>query len=59
MTKKKEDETNAKFDLQEALNDLSYPDFVKRAFVKTVDVGKIKSKSDLDKEFKKYMELKL
>ena len=56
MTKKKED---AKFDLQEALTDLQVAEFVKRAFVRTVNVDNIKSKSDLDKEFKKYMELKL
>lgn len=58
MTKKKNDK-DTEFDLQSALTDLPYPDFVKRAFNKTVDLSKVKSKSDLDKEFKKYMELKL
>lgn len=55
MTKKEKDT----FDLETELNECPKPDFIKRAFIKTVDVSKIKNKSDLNKEFKKYMELKL
>lgn len=47
------------FDLENELKEYPKPEFLKRAFLKTVDVDKIKSKSDLDKEFKKYEELKL
>lgn len=55
MSKKKDDD----FNLEEVITECPKPDFVKRAFVRTVDTSKIKSKSDLVKEFKKYEELKL
>lgn len=53
MAKKNE---NA-FDLQAELKDYPKPTFLKNAFMKIVDVDKIKSKSDLDKAFKKFEEL--
>lgn len=56
MSKKNNDKET--FNLTESLNDLPEADFLKRAFVKTVDVSKIKSKNDLEKEFKKYKEMK-
>ena len=46
------------FDLQTALAECPKPEWVKRAFLKTVDVSKIKSESDLKKEFKTYGEMK-
>lgn len=49
---------NDKFDLESELNVYPYPDFVKNAFVRVVNIDNISSKSDLDKEFKKFMELK-
>ena len=61
MTKKKENvkkEKSEPFDLEQALNKCPKPEFYKEAFIKTVDVTKIKNKSDLIKEFKKYMEMK-
>ena len=53
MTKKENS-----FDLQTALTELQVADWIKEAFAKTVNVDKIKSKTELEKEFKKYMELK-
>lgn len=47
------------FDLNVELETYPKPEFMKRAFIKTVDISKIKNKSDLDKEFKKYEELQL
>ena len=56
MSKKKTDNV---FDLETKIADYPVADFIKKAFVKTVDVSKIKNESELEKEFKKYMELKL
>ena len=57
MTKKNTNDTKKTeaFNLEEALKDIQKPEFLKRAFVKTVDTSKIKSQSDLEKEFKKFM----
>ena len=57
MTKKNTNDTKKTeaFNLEEALEDIQKPEFLKRAFVKTVDTSKIKSQSDLEKEFKKYL----
>ncbi len=52
MAKKEE------FDLQSELEAYPCPDWYKKAFTKTMDVSKIKSKSDLDKAFKKYGEMR-
>ena len=46
------------FNLDEELKNLNQPDWVVKAFVNRMDLTKVKSKADLDKEFKKYMELK-
>ena len=54
---KKETKQND-FDLQTALAECPKPEWVKRAFLKTVDTSKIKSLSDLKKQFKTYGEMK-
>lgn len=46
------------FDLQTALDECPKPEWYKRAFLKTVDASKIKSLSDLKKQFKTYGEMK-
>jgi len=47
----------SKFDLDDELKKLEQPDWLITAFTKTVDLSKVKSKSELNKEFKKYMEI--
>ena len=56
MSKKK---TDNEFNLKDKIDDYPVADFIKQAFIKTVDTNKIKSESDFEKEFKKYMELEL
>lgn len=56
MTKKQNEKA---FNLTDELLDYPKPEFLKKAFVRVMDTSKIKSKSDLDKEFKKFEELKL
>ena len=46
------------FDFEAELKALQYPDWLKNAFKDKIDTSKIKNKTDLEKEFKKYMELK-
>lgn len=46
------------FDLDEELKLYPKPEFLKRAFLKITDISNIKSKSDLDKAFKKFEEMK-
>lgn len=60
MSKKKDEveKTNKTFDVETALNELPVADWIKTTFKETVDVSKIKSQNELEKEFKKYMELK-
>ena len=55
---KKEKKKAESFDLEQALEDCPKPEWVKKAFLKTVDVSKIKSESDLKKQFKTYGEMK-
>lgn len=57
MNKKVEDKKEV-FDLKTELEKLPYPDWVRKAFIKQVNTNKIKNSKDLDKEFKKFMELK-
>ena len=45
-TKQKKAES---FDLGQALEDCPKPEWVKKAFLKTIDVSKIKNESDLKK----------
>ena len=46
------------FDLNTELDAYPCPDWYKLAFTRTVDIKKIKSKSDLDKALKDYGEMK-
>ena len=55
---KKVEEKPAKFDLEAGLKELEEPDWVVKAFSNQIDLTKVKNQSDLEKEFKKYMELK-
>ena len=55
---KKEKKKAESFDLEQAIKDCPKPEWVKKAFLKTVDVSKIKSESDLKKQFKTYGEMK-
>lgn len=55
MTKKKEDNT---FDIETALKQIEQPDWLVQAFAETIQLNKIKNKNELEKEFKKYMEMK-
>ncbi len=57
MAKKKE-EVKEEFDLDKELKDYPLPEWYKRAFKRTMDTDKIKSKADLDKAFKTYGEMK-
>jgi len=50
--------TKKEFDLNKELEAYPCPDWFKRAFLKVFDTSKIKSKSDLDKAFKKFGEMK-
>ena len=52
MTKKKE--TTKAFDLTKALDECPKPDWFKRAFVKVMDTGKVKSQEDLNKLMKEF-----
>ena len=54
---KKEKESDS-FDLETAIQECPKPEWYKKAFLKTVDVSKIKSLSDLKKQFKTYGEMK-
>ncbi len=57
MAKKKE-EVKEEFDLDKELKDYPLPEWYKRAFKRTMDTDKIKSKADLNKAFKTYGEMK-
>ena len=50
--------TKKEFDLNNELEAYPCPDWFKRAFIRVCDTSKIKSKSDLDKAFKKFGEMK-
>ena len=54
----KKKEAKDDFNIIEALEEYPLPDWYKRAFAKTMDLEKIKSKADLDKAFKTYGEMK-
>lgn len=54
----KKTEKAESFDLTKALEDCPKPDWYKRAFIRTMDISKIKSESDLVKLMKKYGEMK-
>ncbi len=51
MAKKKEETA---FDLTKALEECPKPDWFKRAFVKVMDISKIKSQEDLIKLMKEF-----
>ena len=51
-------EKKSDFDLETALAECPKPEWVKKAFLKTIDVSKIKNESDLKKQFKTYGEMK-
>ena len=55
---KKEKKKAESFDLEQALEDCPKPEWVKKAFLKTIDASKIKNESDLKKQFKTYGEMK-
>ena len=57
MTKKKEEENTA-FDLNAGLKELNKPDWVIKAFTKVIDLSNVKTQTGLEKEFKKFMEMK-
>lgn len=46
------------FDFEKELEACPKPDWYKKAFVKVMDTSKIKSKSDLEKAFKTFGEMK-
>ena len=52
---KKEDKD---FNLEAEIEKIQQPDWYKKAFVRVMDTTKIKSKSDLDKAFKEFGEMK-
>ena len=58
MAKEKKQKKAEPFDLEQALEDCPKPEWVKKAFLKTIDVSKIKNESDLKKQFKTYGEMK-
>lgn len=60
MSKKKDEveKTNKTFDVETGLKELQKADWIIDAFRDKIDVTKIKSQNELEKEFKKYMELK-
>ena len=55
---KKEKKKAESFDLEQAIKDCPKPEWYKKAFLKTIDVSKIKNESDLKKQFKTYGEMK-
>ena len=57
MAKEKK-KVDSKFDLETAIKECPKPEWYKKAFLKTVDTTKIKSESDLKKQFKTYGEMK-
>ena len=54
MAKKKTEEKAETFDLKEALADCPKPEWYKKAFLKVMDTGKIKSEADLIKLMKEF-----
>ena len=54
MAKKKNENELEAFDLTKALEECPKPDWFKRAFVKVMDTGKVKSQEDLIKLMEKF-----
>ena len=54
MTKKENKKEETVFDYKEALKECPQPEWVKKAFTRTMPVSEIKNKTDLKKMFKKY-----
>lgn len=57
MTKKDVETKDEAFDFEKELEAYPKPDWYKKAFAKTMDTSKIKSKKDLDKAIKTYGEM--
>ena len=58
MAKEKKEKKAEPFDLETAIKECPKPEWVKKAFLKTIDASKIKNESDLKKQFKTYGEMK-
>lgn len=55
---KETDKADTNFDFDKALTDCPKPDWLKEAFVRVIDISKIKNQSDLNKKFKEFLEMK-
>jgi len=59
MAKKQKKEKEESFDLETAIEEYPMPDWYKKAFLRTVDISKIKNNNDLSTQIKKFGEMKI